>query len=188
MLLHPLNGQVVVAAIVIAGILLSGHLVLQLRSRIIERRRADREREELAGRLIYAQEQERSRLAHELHDDFSQRIAILAFDLETCAELTGSSSPEASARMMELWTRTSEIGADLHGLSHQLHSSTLETLGLVAGISSLCSEFSEQQGIEVDFRHQNVPRSVPFDVALGLFRIVQESLGNVKKHSGSAKA
>ena len=83
MLLHPLNGQVVVAAIVIAGILLSGHLVLQLRSRIIERRRADREREELAGRLIYAQEQERSRLAHELTETPQRRAALKAQINET---------------------------------------------------------------------------------------------------------
>lgn len=189
MLLHPSNGHVVLAVSAIAGlVLLSSYLVLELRRLMVERKHADHEREELAGRLIDAHERERSRLARELHDDFSQRLAILAFDLEKCAEITRQSSPEASAQMLELWTRTSEIGADLHSLSHQLHSSTLEILGLLPGISSLCSEFSEQQGVRINFTHRNVPRSVPSDVALCVFRIVQEGLRNVKKHSRSTNA
>ena len=98
------------------------------------------------------------------------------------------SPAEASERMLELWNRASEIGADLHTLSHQLHSSTLESLGLVLGVNAFCSEFAEQQGIQVDFAHENIPRSVPPDVALCLFRIVQEGLRNVKKHSGSSRA
>jgi PAS domain S-box-containing protein len=155
---------------------------------ITERKLAEQEREQLAGRLISAQEEERSRLARELHDDFNQRLAVLAVDLETCAEMIKRSPAEASERMLELWNRASEIGADLHTLSHQLHSSTLESLGLVLGVSAFCSEFAEQQGIQVDFVYENVPRSVPPDVALCLFRIVQEGLRNVKKHSSSSRA
>jgi len=155
---------------------------------ITERKLAEQEREHLAGRLISAQEQERSRLARELHDDFNQRLAVLAIDLEKCAEMIRQSPAEASERMLELWNRASEIGADLHSLSHQLHSSALETLGLVLGVNAFCSEFAEQQGIQVDFVYENVPRSVPPDVALCLFRIVQEGLRNVKKHSSSSRA
>ena len=155
---------------------------------ITERKLAEQEREELAGRLINAQEQERSRLARELHDDFNQRLAVLAIDLERCAEMIRQSPAEASERMLELWNRASEIGADLHTLSHQLHSSTLESLGLVVGVSSFCAEFAEQQGIQVDFAHENIPRSVAPQIALCLFRIVQEGLRNVKKHSGSPRA
>lgn len=155
---------------------------------ITERKLAEQEREELAGRLINAQERERSRLARELHDDFNQRLAVLAIDLERCSELMSHSPAEASQRMLELWNRASEIGADLHTLSHQLHSSTLESLGLVAGIRSFCTEFSEQQGIPVDFAHEDVPSSIPSDIALCLFRIVQEGLRNVKKHSGASRA
>jgi signal transduction histidine kinase/ABC-type uncharacterized transport system substrate-binding protein len=155
---------------------------------ITKRKRAEREQEELSGRLINAQEQERSRLARELHDDFNQRLAILAIDLERAAQLIGSAPSKASERMLELWNRASEIGADLHSLSHSLHSSTLESLGLVLGVSAFCSEFAEQQGIQVDFAHEDIPRSIPPDVALCLFRIVQESLRNVKKHSGSSRA
>jgi PAS domain S-box-containing protein len=155
---------------------------------ITERKLAEQEREELAGRLINAQEQERSRLARELHDDFNQRLAVLAIDLERCAEMIRQSPAEASERMLELWNRASEIGADLHTLSHQLHSSTLESLGLILGVSSFCAEFAEQQGIQVDFAYENIPRSVAPQIALCLFRIVQEGLRNVKKHSGSSRA
>jgi signal transduction histidine kinase len=100
-----------------------------------------------------------------------------------------SHSPaKASERMLELWNRASEIGADLHTLSHQLHSSTLQSLGLILGVGAFCDEFSQQQGIQVDLAHENIPRSVPPDVALCLFRVVQEGLRNVKKHSGSSRA
>jgi len=155
---------------------------------ITERKLAEQEREELAGRLIDAQEQERSRLARELHDDFNQRLAVLAIDLERCSELMSHSPAEASQSMWELWNRASEIGADLHTLSHQLHSSTLQSLGLILGVGAFCDEFSQQQGIQVDLAHENIPPSVPPDVALCLFRIVQEGLRNVKKHSGSSRA
>jgi signal transduction histidine kinase len=82
----------------------------------------------------------------------------------------------------------SELGADLHTLSHRLHSSTLERLGLVAGVGSFCKEFTAQQGTQVAFSQHDVPRSVSPDVALCLFRVVQEGLRNVKKHSGAASA
>jgi PAS domain S-box-containing protein len=155
---------------------------------ITQRKLAEQEREELAGRLLEAQEQERSRLARELHDDFNQRLAVLAIDLERCAEMMSDSPAQASQHMLELWNRASEIGADLHTLSHQLHSSTLQSLGLVLGVGAFCNEFSQQQDIQVDFAHENIPRSVPPDIALCLFRIVQEGLRNVKKHSGASRA
>jgi PAS domain S-box-containing protein len=155
---------------------------------ITERKQAQEALASLSGQLINAQEQERSRLARELHDDFNQRLAILAIDLERTVEMIQTSPSEASKRMLELWNRASEIGADLHSLSHRLHSSTLESLGLVLGVSSFCAEFAEQQGIQVDFAHEDIPRSIPPDVALCLFRVVQEGLRNVKKHSGASRA
>jgi signal transduction histidine kinase len=141
---------------------------------------------ELSGRLIDFQEKERSRLARELHDDFNQRLAVLAIDLERAAQ-TVSDSP-ASQRLHELWNRAREIGTDLHSLSHRLHSSTLESLGLVLGVSSLCGEFAEQHGIQVDFTNEDVPRSVPPDIALCLFRVAQEGLRNMRRHSGASRA
>ena len=142
----------------------------------------------LSGMLITAQERERSRLASEIHDDFSQRLALMALELETAEETIGTSPDEAVQRVHNILNFASELGADLHTLSHRLHSSTLERLGLVPGITALCKEFAVQQGIEVEFLTDDVPRSVHPDVALCLFRIVQEGLRNLKKHSGAAKA
>ena len=143
---------------------------------------------QLSGHLIKAQEKERSRLASELHDDFSQRLALLAFGLQNTAE-TPPDSPDALKQTLDEFRQSvSELGDDLHGLSHQLHSSTLDTLGLVTGLKSLCREFGAKQGIEVDFTSEDIPRSVRPEVALCLFRITQEGLQNLKKHSGTKKA
>ena len=150
--------------------------------------RARKTQEQLSGRLINAQEKERSRLASEIHDDFSQRLALLALGLENAEEAIGTSPSEAVKQMHNLLNSASEIGADLHTLSHRLHSSTLEALGLVPGVSALCKEFTNQQGIEIDFLPDDIPHSVHPDVALCLFRIVQEGLRNLKKHSGVSKA
>ena len=95
---------------------------------------------------------------------------------------------DAKERLRDLWNRAAELGDDLHSLSHRLHSSTLESLGLILGLSSLCHEFTEQQGIQVDFAHENISRGINPDVALCIFRIVQEALRNVKKHSGANRA
>ena len=142
----------------------------------------------LSGRLINAQESERCRLASEIHDDFSQRLALMALELENTEETIGTSPNEAVKQVHNILNSASELGADLHTLSHRLHSSTLEKLGLVPGVTALCKEFSTQQGIEIDFSSDGVPRSVHPDVALCLFRIVQEGLRNLKKHSGAVKA
>ena len=147
-----------------------------------------RAKEVLGGMLIGAQEKERSRLASEIHDDFSQRLALLALGLGNVEEKIGTSPAEAARLVHDLLNSASEIGADLHTLSHRLHSSTLEALGLVPGVSALCKEFAAQQSIEIDFVSDNIPSSVRPDVALCLFRIVQEGLRNIKKHSGALKA
>jgi signal transduction histidine kinase len=151
-------------------------------------KQAGESRKHLSGMLINAEERERRRLASEIHDDFSQRLALLALGLENAEEAIGTSPNEAIKQVHSLLNSASEIGADLHTLSHRLHSSTLEALGLVPGVSALCKEFGIQQGIEVDFRYRDIPRSVHPDVALCLFRIVQEGLRNLQKHSGAVKA
>jgi signal transduction histidine kinase len=143
---------------------------------------------QLSGRLINAEEQERQRIASELHDDFSQRLAVLALRLENVDEATPSSFPDIHRQLRELVKSTGEIGADIHSLSHQLHSSTLESLGLVPALAALCKEFTALQAIKVDFIPNEIPRSVHPDVALCVFRIVQEGLRNLKKHSGAEEA
>jgi PAS domain S-box-containing protein len=154
---------------------------------VTERKEAEQERFELSGRLINAQEKERGRLARELHDDFSQRLALLANDLEGVAEMIPDSPTEAAERVRELWNTVSEIGADLHSLSHRLHSGTLETLGLTASVNSYCQEVARKQAVQVDVVHEEVPNWVNSETMLCLFRIVQESLRNVIKHSGASR-
>jgi len=151
-------------------------------------KRARKAQQQLSGLLINAEEQERSRLAAEIHDDFSQRLAVLSLGLETAAERISESMPETSRQMQELMESASELGADLHTLSHRLHSSTLERLGLAAGVGSFCKEFNAQHGTPVAFSDHNVPRFVSPEIELCLFRIVQEGLRNVQKHSGAAHA
>ena len=142
----------------------------------------------LSGLLINAQEKERSRIASELHDDFSQRIALLSLGLENAADELPDSSVTVKLQLQKLFDSASELGADIHTVSHRLHSSTLESLGLVPGVSALCKEFTDRYGIEIDFCADNIPRRIHQDVALCLFRIIQEGLQNLKKHSGVAKA
>jgi signal transduction histidine kinase len=169
--------------IVLALAYLTGYLMVKQK----QLKQARKDQRQLSGMLINAQEQERSRIAADLHDDFSQRLAVLALDLETYAETIAESPAQANRLLHELLDSASEMGADLHTLSHRLHSSTLESLGLVPGVSAYCKEFAAQQGIRVDFTHEGIPRSVPPEVALCLFRLVQEGLRNLKKHSGASE-
>jgi signal transduction histidine kinase len=110
---------------------------------------------------------------------------MIAIELEEMSEI---SSSEVRTRLRELWDGISELGADLHSLSYRLHSSTLERWGLAAGIKSFCEEFSDLQEITVELVHENVPDEIPSSTALCLFRIVQEGLRNVKRHSGANRA
>jgi PAS domain S-box-containing protein len=142
----------------------------------------------LSGRLIEAQEEERRRIAREIHDDYNQRLAVIAIDLEELAANGARLDIDAGKRLHGLWNRVSELSEDLHALSHRLHSSTLENLGLIAGVRAFCEEFGEQQGMQVVFAHENVPHSISDDVSLCFFRIVQEALRNVKRHSGANRA
>src|SRR5271157_292585 len=159
--------------ILLAGLLVIltlGSLTVYLLFNLKQLKLARNEQTRLSGMLINAQEDERSRLASELHDDFSQRLAVLSLGLETAAEMVPESPQEATRQLHELLNSAGEIGADLHTLSHSLHSSTLEKLGLVSGVNAFCKEFVAQQRIPVAFVHDNVPRSVDAGAALCLFR------------------
>jgi signal transduction histidine kinase len=149
---------------------------------------AEEGRRELSGMLINAEEHERQRVASELHDDFSQRLALLALGLENVDDATPASLPDVHAHLRELVRSASGIGIDLHTLSHRLHSSTLESLGLVPAVGALCKEFTLQQGIGASFSSDEIPRSVHPDAALCVFRIVQEALRNVKKYADAEEA
>jgi signal transduction histidine kinase len=126
----------------------------------------------------------RTRIARDLHDDIGQRLALLAVALEQVKGLPQSdSSSEAFSCLEALQKQTAEIITDVQALSHELHPPRLLHLGVVAAMRGFCGELSAQKNVEVDFRHDNVPRSVPPDVSLCLFRVLQEALQNALRHS-----
>jgi PAS domain S-box-containing protein len=140
---------------------------------------------DLAGRLIAAQEGERRRVARELHDDLSQKLALLSIDADL---LLTRGSMRQSARVKEISDRAIEIASDVHRLSHQLHPAKLGAIGLVASLEALCRDASAQHHIAVEFTHGDVPIGVSADVSLCLYRITQEALHNITKHSGTKRA
>jgi PAS domain S-box-containing protein len=150
---------------------------------ISDRKSYEESLQALSGRLIHAQEEERSRIARELHDDFSQRLALLGISVGHLWRMLPTSDVEGRARVEEMRNGIKELSSDLHSLSHQLHSSRLEHVGLAAALSGLCKEFSNKYKIEIHFHECDVRMKIPKDVALCLFRVAQEALGNVVKHS-----
>lgn len=155
---------------------------------ITDRKTSEESLHALTGRLICAQEEERARIARELHDDFSQRLALLGIGLGHLWKKLSPNQVEQRNSVLEMLRGTKEMSSDLHTLSHQLHSSKLEHVGLVPALHGLCKEISEKYKIEVHFSESEGPVDVPKDVALCMFRVAQESLANVVKHSGSRNA
>jgi PAS domain S-box-containing protein len=146
---------------------------------ITDRKQAEDALSAMTRKLIEAQEQERSRIGRELHDDISQRLGLLAIELEQLR----NNPVEVSNSIQQLLQETTALSDDVQALSHELHSSKLEYLGVVSGMKNWCREFSERQKMEVDFR-SDVSRPLPFDIGLSLFRVLQEALNNAFKHSG----
>lgn len=154
---------------------------------ITERKAAEAALAGMSGRLIEAQEQERTRIARELHDDLSQRLALLTIELERLLEASTDLSPETRGRIGELRNQSAEIASDVQSLSHELHSSKLEYLGMAPAMRALCHELSRQQKVEIVFSHDDIPSTVPKDISLCLFRVLQEALQNAVKHSGASR-
>lgn len=135
-------------------------------------------------RLIQAQEQERIRIARELHDDISQRLALLAIRLEQLEQDVGASPRSLQGHVRELQMEVEELSTSIQSLSHELHSSKLDYLGAVAAMRSWCKEFSDKQRMQIQFESYNVPNYLPPEISLCLFRVLQEALHNASKHSG----
>ena len=142
----------------------------------------------LGGHLIHAQEEERARLARELHDDFSQRLAVQSIELTQLEKDLPTSQAEPRARTLQLIKETKEMSADMRSLSHQLHSSRLDLVGLVPALSGLCEEITKKYKIDVHFAEHNFPCNLTKEVELCLFRVAQEALANVVKHSEASSA
>ncbi len=139
----------------------------------------------VSRKLIEAQERERTRIARELHDDVNQRLALLAIELELLKQNLPDSPDEIRGRIHHAGKSVTDIGMDIQAISHRLHSSKLEYLGIMPAIAGFCRELSEYQKVEIDFRHTNVPPALPQEVSLCLFRVLQQALQNGVKHSGA---
>jgi PAS domain S-box-containing protein len=150
---------------------------------VTEERRVQEALSSVNRRLIEAQEVERRRLARELHDDIGQRLAQLAMNI---AGITDSdrAAPPVQTRRAALERQVSEIAADVQALSHRLHSSRLELLGITGAMRHFCTEFAEQHKATIDVAFEEVPAEIPSEVSLCMFRVLQEGLHNAMKHSG----
>jgi signal transduction histidine kinase len=152
-------------------------------------RRSEASLQHLAGNLIQAQEEERHRIGRELHDDFGQRLALLVLELgELRDALAEAGNTRQSQVVSELQRRGEDLATDIHLLSHNLHSSKLQVLGLSLSLRSLCETISSHQNIHVSFYVEDVPENLPADLALCIFRVAQEALNNVIKHSHARDA
>jgi signal transduction histidine kinase len=138
--------------------------------------------------FVEAEESERRRVARELHDDIGQGLALLTIEIERLGLEPPATAAEFAGRVRELSARARELSSTVHGLSHQLHPSTVEQLGLVAALRGLCHEVGVGHGLEVTFTHSHVPEVVTPATALCLYRVGQEALRNVVRHSGTARA
>jgi PAS domain S-box-containing protein len=136
----------------------------------------------VSHRLIEAQEQERTRIARELHDDIGQRLALLAVELQQLHQ-SAPTLPVVRSRMGELQKQAGEIATDIQTMSHELHSSKLEYLGIAAAMGSFCQEFGEKTNVQIDFKSHDLPNRLSPDISLCLFRVLQEALHNSAKHS-----
>lgn len=142
-----------------------------------------KELESLTAKLIKAQEEERKRIARELHDDFNQRLAALSVALETM-ERTPITPLEPTARQLaEIRIQVGQLSDDLHDLAYRLHPSLLEHVGLEVAVRDHLAEFAKRTGLPVTFTAREVPETLSSEVATNLFRVMQESLQNVSKHA-----
>lgn len=152
---------------------------------ITDRRRAEELAQAVTGRLLTVQEEERARLARELHDDITQRLARLAIDVGRCELGTADQTPAETAReVREGLVRLSE---DVHALSYRLHPAVLEELGLAEALRTEADRFRRRENLRVELSLAGIPDQVPDPAALGLFRIAQEALRNVSRHAGASR-
>jgi PAS domain S-box-containing protein len=151
---------------------------------VTDRKLAHEALQRVSGQLIEAQEKERRRIARDLHDDICQKLALLSIELRQAHNSLNVSSSETKDQLEEIRKHCSGIALDVQSLSHQLHSSRLEYLGLTAAVSGFCRELAKQHELNIDFKDHDLPKDLPRDISLCLFRVAQEALHNAVKYSG----
>src|SRR5579862_2249913 len=160
----------------------------------VTKRRADEcairdyaaEMQQLAGKLITAQEDERRRIARDLHDDLNQKLAYISMDLARVARKEQGDGIQHE--LESLHQRAAQAADFVRNLSHQLHPAVLEDLGLELAIEEFCQEFQERSGITVDFESNHFPKNVRTEISSCLFYVVAESLRNIAKHARATRA
>ncbi len=162
----------------------SEHLASQVRTTEEQLRRTEEELRSLAARLFTSHEEERRRVARELHDDISQQLAMLANDVEQLRQRIPDDQAEVRGRLEALREAAAALSDELRRISHALHPSILDDLGLPTALRSLVAEFAEREHMPSNFTHRNVPGGLSHEVAGTLYRISQEALRNVAKHAG----
>jgi PAS domain S-box-containing protein len=153
-----------------------------------EQHRAEEAAREVSGRLIHAQEDERRRIARDLHDDLNQQLALILVEMELFGHEKAATGSQHRDHMEQVAARLRGLCSELHKLSYRLHPVKLDQLGLSAAARSLCGDLSKQCGIRIDFSDDNVPQDIPAEVSLCLYRVIQESLQNMIRHSGAREA
>lgn len=156
-------------------------------SDVTDQKLAQESLEKMGGKLIEAQEKERSRIARELHDDICQRLTLISLELEHALQGSDSADAQTKARIVGVQQQCAQVSGDVQALSHQLHSSKLDYLGLASALRSLCAEFSQKKSVNLAFKDENVPKPLPRDISLCLFRVAQEALSNAVKYSGATR-
>jgi signal transduction histidine kinase len=158
---------------------------IHVSSHITRDTRSDQSRAELRVRLIEAQEQERKRIAQEIHDDFSQRFALALIKLQAVSD--ASDNPQTHTLLEDAVEEMTRLATDLQSLSHRLYSPRLKILGLARNLMSLCEDVSRDVGIEIVCDHSDVPDGLSDRTVLVIFRVAQEALHNIVKHSEASK-
>ena len=158
---------------------------LSVAANITERKLAEEALASVSGKLIEAQDAERTRIARELHDDINQRIALLALNLDLLRRALPASEIETVKGIDDAYEQVANLGSDVQALSHRLHSSKLEYLGLEAAVSGFCRELSERQNLRIQLRVENLPRPLSHEISLCLFRVLQEAVHNALKYGGT---
>jgi PAS domain S-box-containing protein len=149
---------------------------------VSEKRAAEEALASINQRLIDAQEEERRRIARELHDDIAQRMSLLSLRLDMLKQF-----PEDEQKIDDARKEVANIAKDVHAISHRLHPARLDYLGIADAAAALCEEISSQHGVEISFHGDSAPKALPKSTAVCLYRVLQEALQNAIKHSGARK-
>lgn len=160
-------------------------LIFKLELEGKRRKKSEKSARELAGRLIHAQEEERRRIAGELHDDVSQRLALVCLQIDSMRVSPPDSQDALVQELSVLYDETDLISSDIHQFSRELHPAILERLGLIPALRRYCSEFAQHRKITVNMLASGEETRLPQEAALALFRVGQECLMNIAKHSGA---